>query len=346
MAAYDQGTRDQAQRALSPDHYGDDARYAAEKENLFLKSWRLVGHENMLPDNGDFITDELAGAPILLVRGEDGEIRGFYNICPHRAGPLATENTGNCGKELTCRYHGWRFALDGRLRSARDFGQSGGFDPRDLGLSQIELETWRGFLFARRAAGGASVANLVAPVTANWPEQEIPPFALRRSHEIACDWKIYVENYLEGYHVPTLHPSLDAEIISADYHVEMRDNVAIHSAPSRDDAVYSGFWGWVFPWLGINIYQHGLMMERMTPISANRTRLDYLYFFAPDREDDLQAMLELSDQVTAEDVRISEIVHRNVVSGAYAAGPLSPRHEGAVAWFQAQIRKLTPPVSP
>ncbi|WP_306252734.1 aromatic ring-hydroxylating dioxygenase subunit alpha [Parvularcula sp. IMCC14364] len=339
MADFDQRETPELIRALSPALYGDRDVFAREKQAIFARTWRLVGHENMLASAGDFITDDFAGTSIMLVRGADEEIRAFYNICPHRAGPLATEFTGNCGHELTCKYHGWRFMLDGRLRAARDFGNAAGFDPRDFGLKPVRLEQWRRFLFVVMDEDAAPLAALMAPIEEAWPETAIQPFALRRSHEIACDWKAYVENYLEGYHVPTLHPTLDAEIVSEDYQVEMHDQVAVHTAPSKgEDAVYTGFWGWVFPLLGINVYQHGVMMERISPVGPDRTRLDYLYFFDPARRDELEAMLKLSDAVTAEDVWICERVQKNLTSGVYEPGPLSPRHEGAVRWFQDQIR--------
>ncbi|MCI5044434.1 MAG: aromatic ring-hydroxylating dioxygenase subunit alpha [Aquisalinus sp.] len=339
MADFDQTETTSLIRALSPDLYGNADVFTREKQTIFTKTWRLVGHENMLQQQGDFLTDDIAGTPVLLVRGADAQIRAFYNVCPHRAGPLATDLIGNCGKELTCKYHGWRFMLDGRLRSARDFGNAAGFDPRDFGLKPVRVERWRGFLFVVMDDDATQLAEVMAPIDDAWRETEVHPFALRRSHEIACDWKAYVENYLEGYNVPTQHPTLDAEIVSDDYKVEMRGQVAVHTAPSRGgDAVYTGFWGWVFPLLGINVYQHGVMMERISPIAPDKTRLDYLYFFDPARHEELNAMLKLSDEVTSEDVWICERVQENLTSGVYEPGPLSPRHENAVRWFQDQIR--------
>lgn len=327
-------------RALTPALYGDADIFRLEREAVFARAWRLAGHETMAPAPGDFFTDEIAGASLIVVRGEDGALRGFHNICRHRAGPLATERSGRCAGELVCRYHGWRYALDGRLKNARDFGAAGGFDPRSHGLLPVRIDLWRGFVFATLDEKAAPVADLLAPIAAEWPAAVTAPFALRRSHDIACDWKVYVENYLEGYHVPLVHARLDAEIESAAYRVEMHGETAIHSAPSRRrDAVYAGLWAWAWPWLGINVYRHGVMMERITPIGPRLTRLDYLYFFDPGRRADLDAMLAVSDEVTAEDKAICEAVQNNLESGFYAAGPLSPKHEGAVGWFQDRLRR-------
>lgn len=327
------------QRALDPSLYGSADVFARERQTVFAKAWRLIGHENMLPEAGDYLTDDLAGHSILAVRGKDGAVRAFHNVCPHRAGPLAEEAQGNCGAAITCRYHGWRFTFEGRLQSARDFGAAEGFDPRGHGLAPVRLEAWRGFLFVTLSDAAPKIREMMRPVDASWADETVQPFALRRSHTIRCDWKVYVENYLEGYHVPLIHPGLDAEIDSANYRVEMDGDIAVHTAPPRkQDNVYSGYWAWAWPWLGINVYEHGVMMERISPVGPEETRLDYLYFFDPQRTDELKDMLKLSDAVTDEDLRMCETVHRNITGGAYRAGPLSPRHEGAVGWFQARLR--------
>lgn len=327
-------------RALDPALYGRADVFALERETVFAKAWRLVGHENMLAGAGDYLTDEIAGRSVMVVRGKDGALRAFHNVCPHRAGPLATAAQGHCDGAITCQYHGWKFTLDGRLQSARDFGAAEGFDPREHGLMPVRMETWRGFLFVTLGAEAPLVSAMMAPVDASWTDQTAWPFALRRSHVIRCDWKAYVENYLEGYHVPLVHPGLDAEIDSSKYTVHMDGEIAVHRAPSRKaDNVYSGYWAWAWPWLGINVYEHGVMMERISPVGPEETRLDYLYFFDPARTKELADMLVLSDAVTDEDLKICETVHRNITGGFYKAGPLSPRHEGAVAWFHARLRK-------
>ena len=327
-------------RALDPSLYGKADIFARERAAVFANSWRLIGHENMLPEPGDFLTDDLAGWPVLAVRGSDGNVRAFHNVCPHRAGPLAEAPQGHCEGAITCRYHGWQFTFEGRLKSARDFGAAEGFDPRGHGLAPIRLEIWRGFLFATLSDEAPAIREMMRPVDASWAEAPVQPFALRRSHTIRCDWKVYVENYLEGYHVPLIHPGLDAEIDSAKYRVLMDGDIAVHTAPPRKaDNVYAGYWAWAWPWLGINVYEHGVMMERITPVGPEETRLDYLYFFDPARRSELDDMLKLSDAVTDEDLRMCETVHRNITGGAYKAGPLSPRHEGAVAWFQARLRR-------
>ena len=328
-----------AKHALDPSLYCSQDAFDQEKSRIFRKSWRLIGHENMLASPGDYVADAIAGAPVFAIRDETGAVNGFHNVCRHRAGPLVNEGEGHCDGVIACKYHGWRYALDGRLRNARDFGSAPGFDPRDYSLYPVKLDFWRGFIFANLDDDAPSIAEELAPIEAGWPSDVIQPFAFRRSHDISCNWKTYVENYLEGYHVPDVHPGLDRDVDSTKYRVEMIGSVAVHHAPPRNKgAVYAGYWAWVWPWLGVNVYSHGVMMERITPLGPQQTRLDYLYFFDANRRDELEAMTALSDEVTAEDKMICEQVQRNLEAGVYEPGPLSPRHENAVAWFQDKLR--------
>jgi choline monooxygenase len=330
-------------RTLPAAIYRGEETLRREREVLLNPAWRLIGHDNMAPNRGDYLAD-LTGGSVVVVRDNAGALQGFHNVCRHRAGPLVAEATGNCGGELTCRYHGWRYALDGRLRSAADFGVAEGFDPRAFGLHRVRVETWRGFVFVCRDASTPPLMELLAPLDAIWRERGFAqqPFAGRRRHELACNWKTYVENYLEGYHVPHIHPALSAEIDASAYRVEMRGSVALHHAPRKgggDAGVYDGLWAWVWPDLGVNVYCHGMMIERITPLSASRTALDYIYFYDPARLNDRRAAIEMSDFVTAEDKAICEQVQANLDAGIYDWGVLSPKHENAVAWFQAQVAR-------
>jgi choline monooxygenase len=327
------------QSTLPTRFYSDPTVYDAERRGVFAAGWQFLGREVELSAPGDYIAAEIAGYPLLAVRGADGQIRGFHNVCRHRAGPLVDDGIGSCGKELTCRYHGWRYALDGRLRSAVGFGAAEGFDPREFGLYPAAVQVWRGFVFVNADAKATPLAALVAPLEALFAERDIrmAPAVTRRSHDIACNWKTYVENYLEGYHIGPIHPELAAEIEVEDYRVTMHGEVAIHDVPTRSGA-NNGLWAWLWPNLAINVFRYGLMVEHMKPIGPDRTRLDYLYFH--DEGDDMAAVLEASDQLTGQDRDICEAVQRNLDAGVYQTGVLSPRHEGAVGWFQNRIAGL------
>jgi len=330
-----------APETLPADWYRNDAHWPRERARIFAGAWQILTHVSETAEPGQWAAQTLAGWPIVAVRGEDGVLRAFHNVCRHRAGPLTDAEQGRCAEgALTCRYHGWRYALDGRLRAARDFGAAAGFDPRDYALVPVRVETWRGLVFVNVDGKAPPLSELLAPLDArlgdvDWSALEL---AARRAHPIACNWKAYVENYLEGYHIPIMHPSLDAEVDSTRYAVEMHDRVAIHVAPSKDpNGVYDGLFAWVWPNWAINVYKTGLMIERMSPTGPRGVRLDYFYLMPPGVGVAPETMA-MSDVVTAEDKWIVERVQDNLDAGVYEVGRLSPRHEACVAGFQAFVR--------
>ncbi|MES1201326.1 MAG: aromatic ring-hydroxylating dioxygenase subunit alpha [Pseudomonadota bacterium] len=329
-----------APETLPASWYSDAALWPRERAEIFAKSWMFATHVSALPEPSSWRAETLAGYPVLMVRDEKGALRAFHNVCRHRAGPLTQGESGRCQGALVCQYHGWRYALDGRLRLARDFGPADNFDPRELALFPLKLEVWRGLIFVA-IDPTEPMAKLLAPLDArlgdtDWSAMRI---ALRRSHDLACNWKTYVENYLEGYHIPLIHESLDAEVDSAKYSVRVEDRIVIHEAPPRKaDAVYEGLWAWAWPNVAFNIYTHGLMMERMAPIGHAQTRLDYVYLM-PEGEGVSEETLAMSDVVVGEDKWVAERVQENLNAGIYETGRLSPKHEMGVAAFQNMVRE-------
>lgn len=321
--------------------YGSTEAWARERAGVFGKAWLFLGHEAEAAGPGDWIATDIAGHRLMLVRGRDGALRAFHNVCRHRAGPLVSGASGHCEGELVCGYHGWRYALDGRLRSAVGFGAVEGFDPREFGLLALRLETWRGLVFTTLDADAAPLEDHVAPLEALLAERglAIAAPALRRSHDLACDWKVYAENYLEGYHIGSVHPVLADELGSADYQIRVEGDLVVQQAVGVNDGPQAGVWGWLWPNLGINVYRDGAMIERMTPVGPGRTRLDYL-FLNDGGEGALGDALAASDRLTGEDAAICEAVQANLSAGAYDRGVLSPRHEAAVGWFQSRLAEV------
>lgn len=321
--------------------YRDPARYDAERARVFGRAWLFMAHVSELTNEGDVVAATIAGYPLIVVRTGDG-LKAFHNVCRHRAGPLFEGERGNCGKAFTCKYHGWVYTLDGRLRSARDFGAADGFDPRSYSLFDVKVEVWRGFVFVNVDAKAPALADVLKPLDAKIGARDLTALvhAERRTHDIGCNWKVYVENYLEGYHIPVVHPTLNDEVDASRYEVSVEGAVCFHRAPLKvqsAEAVYDGLWAFVQPHLGVNVYGHGLMMERMVPLGLSGTRLVYDYYLTPEVAADAAErarILSMSGVVTAEDKWICERVQENIAAGVYDAGVLSPKHEAGVGWFQ------------
>lgn len=340
MNAQDANTN--APDTLDSTFYGDPEVYARERKAIFAHSWLFIGHESQLPAPGSVIATTIAGFPVLALRDDKGQLRAYHNVCRHRAGPLAPEGESQCGKRLTCRYHGWSYALDGRLASARDFGPAHHFDPRDYALYPLRCDSWNGLVFANADDRAPSLADEIAPLKAKFGALASKDLRVvhRASHPIRCNWKTYVENYLEGYHVPLIHPALNASGDFSRYEVEIDPPVIFHRVPTRNDAAVTGVWAWLWPCLAINDYAEGVLVERMTPVSHASMTLDYVFLATPDTSDrHVQHAIEASLVTTREDIEICEAVQRNLDAGIYKLGRLSPKHERGLAWFQAEVRR-------
>ncbi|HEY5337704.1 MAG TPA: aromatic ring-hydroxylating dioxygenase subunit alpha [Rhizomicrobium sp.] len=323
--------------------YSDPATYALERRNIFGRSWLMIAHESQMKTQGEYVAAAAAGYPVIVVRGEGGVIRAFHNVCRHRAGPIADDGQGKCEGQLVCRYHGWRYALDGRLASARDFGPAEGFDPRDFSLMPLKCESWRGFIFINMDMNAEPLLKVIAPLDARTRDIPLENFSFSRqtTHDIACNWKTYVENYLEGYHIPLVHPFLNSAVDASKYEVDLSAPIVFHSAPPRDGSPVGGLWAWSWPCLGVNVYADGILMERMWPVSAGVTRLDYLYFFPDGIERAvMERSIAASEITTEEDRKICEAVQRNLDAGVYQTGRLSPKHEIGVSWFQDEVKRV------
>ena len=180
------------------------------------------------------------------------------------------------------------------------------------------------------------------PTLNNFLTPEMSTWRIRSTvrHTLKCNWKVYIENYLEGYHIPYLHPSLSKEISLSKYEIRVNNREIQHIVPTKGNSTNNGLWIYCWPNLAFNIYQNGLSVERVLPISASQTLIEYWYCFPPETsEEDINSSIEMSTVVTKEDIRIVEAIHKNLASGIHTAGPLSPKHEIGVAAFQKWVQE-------
>ncbi len=313
--------------------------YAAERAHIFATQWQLAAFRAQLREPGDYAAHEFAGWRVVVVVQDDGTLRAFHNVCRHRAGPLVTEPDGHC-TNLVCRYHGWSYARDGSLNSARDFGADD-LDASEFALLSVRVEEWRGFVFVNLDPDAPSLTSDHAAFFERAADQPLESFTYshRLAHEVGANWKVYADNYMEGYHVPLVHPELNREIVAKEYRVEVGDHFCEHSAPTRDGSVNAGRWLWRFPNLALNVYPDGMNVERFIPLDHRRTLVLYDFFFRDldDARVENEEVVRVGCTILEEDRVICEAVQRNLESGVYDTGRLSPRHEQGVAAFQRWI---------
>ena len=327
-------------KALDAAHYREQSFYETERRTVWWDEWVMVGVSAQLTAPGDSIVTDVAGWPVLIAVSPTGELRGFHNVCPHRAGVIAWPGQTTTSN-LVCRYHGWAFGWDGALKSARDFGDDGAVCAADHSLSPIQVETWGPLVFVRLNPEGPSLTQSLGSFVdrcRNFPIDQFT-YGHRLVRELRCNWKTYADNYLEGYHVSLLHPSLNRALDMSTYRVEVPDHgYCVHTCATTEGSPSAGAWLFRYPNLAVNVYPNGMNIERIVPIGPDRTQVVYDYFAVDPTPETMSAMVELSNVVLDEDQAICEAVQRNLDAGIYRAGPLSDKHENALAWFQSRIR--------
>ena len=333
--------------AIPADWYVNADVYGRERAAIFARVWHCVGSVGQWAQSGDNLAVDIAGFPLVFVR-DAGTVRGFHNVCRHRGGPLVWDGPGH-GSSLVCRYHGWSYRLDGQLQSARDFGANPACTVgRDL--VAVRTETWRGLVFATLDDSAEPLDRWLAGFDEACGDAPLETYELgpRRRHVVAANWKVYAENYMEGYHIPLVHPGLARQIDSRRYDVEVNGGTARHRAPTRDGAVTAGVWLWRFPGLALNLYPDGMCVETAVPDGPHATRIEYAFSFAPGTDPAVvDAAVTSSVAILDEDRVICEAVQRSMASGLYRGGLLSPRHERGVAAVQQLVRDaLAAPAPP
>ena len=331
------------QSTLPASAYVGPAAWERDWSRILQSGPWVVAHLDEVRAPGDVVTFSVGPATLLVVRQDDGGVRVFHNTCRHRGGPIVWPGDAPRGLgQLQCKYHGWCYSRDGGLRATPQFGARPAVD----GLIEVTAHVWQGLVFASALPGqGGPEPPVVAALADHFADLDLAAMQVERraTHALDCDWKVYVENYLEGYHIPWVHPDLAKEVALRDYRVAVHHDgllVSHHVGRRTPDAVNAGRWAWAWPGLALNVYADGVCIERMVPEGPGHTRVDYLYLFAPEVDAPARhRAMDMSRAVTAEDVRIVEAVQRNLAAGAVERGVLSPRHETGVAAFQERCRR-------
>jgi len=334
--------------ALPAPFYTDPSMTALDRAVIFDRGWQWLGHVCQLQNAGDHVVADFAGLPVIAVRGADGEIRAFHNVCRHRAGPIA-QCDGLAAKSLRCRYHGWTYGLDGVLRSAPEMGNTPDFNVADVRLPQLTVRVWQGMVFAAPADTAMSFDALVQGVDARLgADRGLEHYGHhhRVGYDVACNWKVYIDNYLEGYHVPHIHPGLNKLLDYRSYITETAEWYSYQWSPLESgDGLYGdgdALYYWLWPNTMLNILPGRLQTNRVVPKGVDRCRVEFDFYYTQDESGEARARREadlaFSDEVQLEDLTICEDVQRGLASGSYVAGRLNPLRENAVHHFQELLR--------
>jgi choline monooxygenase len=323
---------------IPSDYYIDPSVLASEKRNVFARTWQLAGRGDQVREKGQFLTTTVADEPLLIVRGDDGELRALSNVCRHRAGPVAKGE----GKRpvLQCGYHGWTYALDGSLLRTPEMDGVECFDRQSFALPRFRIDAWNDLLFVNLDPAASPLREFLGDLaTVSFGGFRL---AARKEWLVNCNWKVYVDNYLEGYHIPIVHPSLFREIDYPHYRTETGRNYSIQYAPLKrpqrirtSDPNAKTDYYWLFPNLMLNVYPDNFSTNLIVPLGPDRTLTVFEWFFRdPDAaKAEIEQTIAFSDEIQLEDIEICEAVQRGLRSSTYESGRYSPVRENGVHHF-------------
>ncbi len=337
--------------------YLDPAIARLEQQHVFGGNWQAIGRANQVANPGDYFTAELADEPMLVVRGADGQLRAFYNVCRHHAAAVATAPCGRA-QSFRCPYHGWNYGLDGSLKGMPEFAGVCNFDRAANGLVPVAVDVWESFVFVNLAPCPAPLTTFLGDLI-----PRVTPLGLgklhfhsRRQYTLDCNWKVYVDNYLDGgYHVPHLHKGLNSVLDYSHYTIENGERYCLQSSPmvaSEDEQISAtrkgerAWYFWLYPNFMMNIYDgapNSLMDTNLVvPLGLDQCRVLFDFYFADvsaGQEEHNRASIATSDRVQEEDVAICESVQKGLASRAYGAGRLSVRREAGEHLFHRLLAR-------
>jgi len=349
--------------------YHDPEYHAVEMARVMRPAWQIVCHESDIAAAGDWRTLDWIGESAIVIRGADGVVRAFHNVCRHR-GSRIVDGTGGCARKLVCPYHAWVYEADGRLTGIPERADYPGLDPAANGLLPVEMEQWRGFLFVRLESGGPSVAAMMAPY-----EAEVAPYRLEDVRAVSplvqrprkVNWKNVGDNYSDALHIPVGHPGL-TRLLGRSYAVESTRHVdrmsgVLSDRPSANisERAYQHLlpraahlpqdkqrlWLYLKLWpnTALELYPDQVAFMQWLPVSPTLTMLRDISYALPGEARAMRGARYLNGRinrlVNAEDHVLIARVQAGMESGAYRPGPLST-NEPALRAFAARIRDLIP----
>jgi len=349
--------------------YHDAEYFEAEKAAFLRASPQIVCHESEIAQPGEWRSLEYLGESIIVIRGDDGAVRAFHNVCRHRGSRLVDGEAG-CAKVLTCPYHAWSYDRGGALVGVPYRSEYPGLDTTQYGLKPVALEQWRGFLFVRLDEGLPSVAEMMAPYEAEVAHYRFED--LRATGQVVLrprdlNWKTIADNYSDHLHIPIGHPGL-TRLFGKSYSVEASEWVdrmegELRDSPSDNpsERAYQALiprvdhlpethqrkWLYykLFPCVAFDIYPDQVDFMQWLPVSATTSVIREISYAIPDDRREMKAARflnwRINRRVNAEDTVLITRVQKGMESGAYEPGPLGTS-EVSLRSLAARIRRMIP----
>jgi len=341
---------------LPANWYLDPALFAREACQIFRRTWQYAGLTEQIRQPGDFFTCTVDTVPLLITRDEAGDIQAFVNVCRHRGSELVLQD---CGTRSTfqCHYHAWTYNLDGTLRAAPGMKYEADFDPGHFSLQRVQAETWGPFIFITLAPDAPPLQQMLGELPDLLLATGVQLMHLKRRvrqvYEIAANWKVVIDNYLECYHCPVAHPGFSAVIDTHTYTVREYEYFSTQGGPQKAQAgadrapqfntqgsVSDGFFAYLWPNFTLNLYPGpgNLSLNLFLPRAVDKTLAIFDYLFADDvSADDQEQFSQFIDQVQREDIVLCESVQRGLRSGYIVQGKLMLHQEKALRHFQRLV---------
>jgi len=349
--------------------YHDPEFFEAEKKAFLRSAPQVVCHESELREPGEWRSLEYLGESVMVIRGDDGEVRAFSNVCRHRGSRLV-DGTGGCAKVLTCPYHAWSYARDGRLVGVPHRHEYPELKTEELGLKPVKLEQWHGFLFVTLEPGAPSVAEMMAPYAdevALYRFEDLRVMGRVTLRPRPLNWKTIADNYSDHLHIPVGHPGL-TRLFGKNYRIEAKEHVDrmegdLLDRPSANasERAYQKLlppvehlpeshqrkWLYykLFPNVAFDIYPDQVDFMQFLPVSATETVIREISYAPPDERREMRAARHLNwrinRRVNAEDTALITRVQLGMQSASYKPGPLGTS-EVCLRSFARKLRRLIP----
>ena len=350
--------------------YTDAEFLALERERVFRPSWQVICHLSEIPKPGDYQCFDFIGEMLFAIRGNDGTVRVFHNVCRHRAARLLDGPRGHCTRRIICPYHAWSYDLEGKLASVGDRSAFPQLDISRESLVPVEMEIYAGFVFARLEGGGPSVKEMLAPFAgeiATHEFEKLEPMGRVTLRPRKVNWKNVGDNYSDALHIPVAHPGL-TRLLGSSYGVESREWVDrmwghITDKPSRNwsERMYQEYLpdcenlptelrrSWVYfklwPNFAFDVYPDQVDIMQWLPVSPTETLIREIGYARPDSSREMRVARycnwRINRQVNAEDTVLIQRVQDGMASGSYRVGPLAAG-EVALRSFGKRLRSLIP----